>query len=281
MALSRLATIPLELQEMASSELDPFDLLSLSHVSAYWRAFVLNDKRWAEWFSIITNTSDETLEEVLTRLNVLDMFPKRTLVYRCLLESCTVCGAYAQQLFIPHMKRVCDKCLPGDEFSIMPLSAALAKYDLRERELYGLLTLESVDPKRNSKRPMKLVSEAQAKKRSAVRKYGTEALLTAHLECKKTAARSTYTARSEDYRNAVSTRTALQEKGNLEAAEAVVLGHTGRKIPKAFPAYPPILLQSTRTVDRGAACFASLPLLVVGNTIVVDPCEDDDDEDEE
>ncbi|KAJ7096079.1 hypothetical protein C8R44DRAFT_860143 [Mycena epipterygia] len=272
MALARLASIPLELQSLASNELDPFDLLTLSHVSKYWRAFVLSDKRWNEWFNMIVSYEEESLEECLTRFNVLDMFAKRTLVYVFLSNSCTVCSEYASQVFVPYMKRVCDSCLPRDEFSIILLSGALAKYDLKERELYGVLTLEWLDPKRKAKRPTKLVSEAHAKQ-IAIRKYGTEALLDAHLTWKKTEARSTYSAHSENYRAAVSVRTALEEKGNTQAAEAVVLAHTGRKIPKAFPAYPPILSTSMRTIDRKVVCFAPRPLLVVGNTVVLDPCD--------
>jgi hypothetical protein len=35
-----------------AKELGPSDLLALSHVSTYWRAFVLSDKRWSEWFAV-------------------------------------------------------------------------------------------------------------------------------------------------------------------------------------------------------------------------------------
>lgn len=35
-----------------ANDLGPSDLLALSHVSSYWRAFVLSDKRWAEWFTV-------------------------------------------------------------------------------------------------------------------------------------------------------------------------------------------------------------------------------------
>ncbi|KAJ6599993.1 hypothetical protein DFH09DRAFT_1504423, partial [Mycena vulgaris] len=254
MALARLASIPLELQFLTSKELGPSDLLSLSHVSKYWRTFVLSDKRWAEWCNLIISSSGETLEECLARLNVLDLFAKRTLVYVCLSDSCTACDAYAPQLFLPYMKRVCDACLPHDEFSVMRVSDALAKYDLKERDLSGLLTLEWLDPKRKSKRPAKLISEAVAKQ-IAVRQYGSAALLTAHLEWKKTAAQSTYSARSHDYREAVRARTALEEKGNIEAAEAVVLTTTGRKIPKDFPAYPPILRRRCASSRADYLCW--------------------------
>lgn len=77
MALSRLQSIPIEIQFYAFRELGPYDLLSLSHVSTYWRAFVLSDKRWAEWFSMIVNDEDDTLETCLTNFNVLDSFSKR------------------------------------------------------------------------------------------------------------------------------------------------------------------------------------------------------------
>ncbi|KAJ7484288.1 hypothetical protein FB451DRAFT_1363839 [Mycena latifolia] len=279
MALARLASIPLELQYLTSNELGPFDLLALSHVSKYWRAFVLSDKRWVEWFNLIVSCSGESLEECLSRLNVLDMFAKRTLIYACLDEACTGCGGYAPQLFLPYMKRICETCLRRDQFSVMPLSGALAKYDLKERDLYGVLTFEWVDPKRNSKRKIKLVSEALTKK-IAIQRFGSEEALTTHLEWKKTSAKSAYSARSEDYREAVRTRTALEEKGNLDAAAAVVLTSTGRKIPKAFPTYPPILLPSTRPVDRKAVCFELRDLLVVGSEVMVDT-HDEDAEDSE
>ncbi|KAJ7770118.1 hypothetical protein B0H16DRAFT_1686129 [Mycena metata] len=244
MALARLVAAPLEIQYLTSNELGPSDLLALSHVSTYWRAFVLSDKRWAEWFNLITSFSEETFEACLTRFNITDSFSKRKLVYLCLRDSCSVCGEYAQEIFIPHMKRVCEACLPDDKFTVLSLSAALAKYDLRERDLAGILTL-------------------------AVRHHGTPEALARHLEFKKAEARSTYTAHSTDYRNAVDTRTALADKGNVAAAEAVVLARTGRKIPKAFPVYPPILLPA-RPVERTMVCFAPQPLMEVGGEVVRD-----------
>lgn len=33
-------------------EVNPYDLLALSHVSKYWRLIVLSDKRWSEWFKV-------------------------------------------------------------------------------------------------------------------------------------------------------------------------------------------------------------------------------------
>ncbi|KAJ7150873.1 hypothetical protein C8R43DRAFT_1127798 [Mycena crocata] len=279
MALARLSSIPLELQYLASKELDPFDLLTLSHVSQYWRAFVMDDKRWSEWFGLIVS-ADESLEECLARLNVSDVLPKRNLVYRCLCDSCTVCGEYAAQLYIPHMKRVCDKCLRGDEFIVLPLSSALAKYDLRERDASGVLTLEYVNPNRNSKRPAKLVSESMVKK-AAIHRYGSADLLSAHLAWKTKSARNTYSTRSEDYRAAVRTREALEEAGDTAAASAVVLARTGRAIPKAFPAYPGILMQPARPVERGVVCFRLRRLAVVGNEVVRFDDDSDGEEDSE
>ncbi|KAJ7655346.1 hypothetical protein B0H17DRAFT_1266140 [Mycena rosella] len=268
MALARLAKIPLELQFLTSKNLDPFDLLALSHVSKYWRAFVLSDKRWAEWLKLIVSASGESLEECLTRFNLLDTFAARSLVYVCLGETCTACEYYAPQIFLPQMKRVCDTCLQRDQYAVIPLSGALAKYDLRERDLDGLLVLEWLDPKRKSKRPVKVISEALAKQ-VAVRRYGSAELLAAHLERKKTSAKSAYSERSEAWR----VRAALEEKGNIEAAAAVAPPGTGRKIPKAFPMYPPILGQaSTRPVERRVVCFEPLGLLVVGSEVVVEPC---------
>ncbi|KAJ7669445.1 hypothetical protein DFH06DRAFT_1294220 [Mycena polygramma] len=274
MALARLSSIPIELQYLASAGLGPSDLLALSHVSTYWRAFVLSDKRWSEWFSLI-RTSDETLQECLTRFNVLDTVSKRKLVYLCLNQWCAACGDYARDLFLPHMKRVCGACLKKDEFAVINFSAALAKYDLRERQvnIYSLLTLEWCDPNRNSKRSVKLVSESQMKE-IAIRHWGSEATLQRHLEQTKTAARSTYSARSDEYRSAVSTRDALADKGNLAAADSVVLPRTGRKIPKAFPVYPPILLPA-RTVDRKVVCFAPQPLVEAGGELVCEAADSD------
>lgn len=279
MALARLASIPLEIQFLASKELDPFDLLALSHASKYWRAFVLSDKRWGKWCNLIVSSSGISLEECLESLNVLDMFSKRTLVYVCLLDACTLCSSYAPQIFLPSMKRVCDTCLPRDKFSVMPLSGALAKYDVKERDLPSMLIFEWIDPQRTSKRPVKLVSEARIKK-IASQRYGSEEALTSHLAWKKIAAKSAYSMRSADYREAVHTRAALEERGNLDAAAAVVLATTGRKIPKAFPAYPPILAAATRTVDRHVLCFEPRDLLVVGSEIVVDASAGDSSDSE-
>ncbi|KAJ7034562.1 hypothetical protein C8F04DRAFT_1101363 [Mycena alexandri] len=270
MALARLVAAPLEIQYLASSELGPSDLLALSHVSTYWRAFVLSDKRWAEWFNLITSLSEETFEACLTRFNIIDLFSKRKLVYLCLRDSCSVCGEYAQEIFLPHMKRVCEVCLPNDEFTVLSFSAALAKYDLRERDLAGILTLES---RSSTRRTTKLVSESQVKQ-IALRYHGTPEALERHLEFKKADARTTYTARSTDYRNAVDTRTALADKGNVAAAEAVVLARTGRKIPKAFPVYPAILLPA-RPVERMLVCFAPQPLMEVGGEVIRDESDEE------
>ncbi|KAF7338790.1 hypothetical protein MSAN_02201500 [Mycena sanguinolenta] len=281
MALARLSSIPLELQYLASKNLAPSDLLALGQVSTHWRAFVLSDKRWVEWFAAIVSYSNETLEQCLTRFNILDKVTPRQMVYLCLRESCAVCGGCASKLYLPHIKRVCEACLQGDDFTVLQYAPALAKYDLRERDvqLTRLLTLEWINPNRTSKRPLKLVSESHVKE-IAVRNYaGSETLLNKVLEQKKAAARRTYTARSEDYRSAVSAREALQEKGSIEAAEAVVLTHTGRKIPKAFPTYPPILLPA-KAVDREVVCFAPRRMVEVGGEVVVDASEDNKDESE-
>ncbi|KAF8217638.1 hypothetical protein K438DRAFT_1925041 [Mycena galopus ATCC 62051] len=278
MALARLSKIPLELQYLVSKELGPSDLLALSQVSTYWRAFVLSDKRWVEWFAGIISYSDETLEHCLTRFNIVEEFSKRKLVYICLRDSCAVCADYAPNLYLPYMKRLCENCLNDDEFTVLQFSAALAKYDLRERDLAGLLTLEWCDPKRSSKRTIKLVSESQVKK-IAIRNWGSEATLQAHLENKKATARSVYREKSEDYRRAASTRDALQETGHLVAAETVVLSRTGRKIPKAFPAYPAILLPA-RPTDRKVVCFAPQPLMEVGSELVLDLDDSDNDKSE-
>ncbi|KAJ6469363.1 hypothetical protein C8R45DRAFT_1016805 [Mycena sanguinolenta] len=271
MALARLSSIPLELQYLASNDLGPSDLLALSQVSTYWRAFVLGDKRWAEWFTAIVSYSNETLEQCLTRFNILDKVTPRQMVYLCLRESCALCGECASKLYLPHMKRVCGTCLQGDDFTVLQYAPTLAKYDLRERDVQftRLLTLEWINPNRTSKRPLKLVSESRVKEIAVRNCAGSESLLNTILEQKKAAARRTYTARSEDYRSAVSTREALQEKGNVEAAEAVVLAHTGRKVPKAFPTYPPILLP-VKAVDRDVVCFAPRRMAEVGGKVVVD-----------
>ncbi|KAJ7636823.1 hypothetical protein FB45DRAFT_1056099 [Roridomyces roridus] len=276
MSLSRLNTAPIELQFMATKHLGPYDLLSLSHVSTYWRAFVLSDKRWAEWFSKITNNTDDSLETVLTNSNVLDAFSKRTLVYTCIKDKCEVCGAEASQLFILHMERVCDECLETDEFAVLSLGTAAAKYDLRESELYHLIILDWVDPRRTSKRATRLVSDALAKQ-VAITKFGSEEALTSHLSTKRKSALSTYASKADDYRRAVSTREELQAKGDSQAAENVVLAGTGRKIPKAFPSYPGILgMQSVgKRVNRREACFKLRKLLVVGSEVVVEKGEDE------
>jgi hypothetical protein len=33
-------------------EFDPLDLLSVSHVSKFWRSLALEDKRWDAWFDV-------------------------------------------------------------------------------------------------------------------------------------------------------------------------------------------------------------------------------------
>lgn len=117
---------------------------------------------------------------------------------------------------------------------------------------------------------------------SAINKFGSIDTLNMHLASKKKSALSTYATKSEDYRQAVSTRALLQEKGELDKAEAVVLASTGRKPPKAFPSYPGILLPSAgKRVDRRVACFEPRRMFVLGNEVVVEEPSDDDGDDDD
>ncbi|KAJ7631802.1 hypothetical protein B0H17DRAFT_535405 [Mycena rosella] len=100
MALACLAFMPPELQLLTYSEFHPQDLLSISHVSKFWRSLALEDKRWNEWFNLIS-TDDETAEAFLSRYRVLDLIPKRAIVTLCFYTKCLECAGYTTDIFLP------------------------------------------------------------------------------------------------------------------------------------------------------------------------------------
>ncbi|KAJ7863756.1 hypothetical protein B0H14DRAFT_3606711 [Mycena olivaceomarginata] len=273
MALARLSTIPLELQYLASKELGPSDLLALSHVSTYWRAFVLSDKRWTEWFASISSWSDETLEQCLTRLNILDKLSKRKAVYLCLRDFARS-AANTRRTFTSRISSVSARRVSKVKNSPSSSFPRRLRSTIYANGTFSIFTLEWRNPSRSSKRSIKLVSESHVKK-IAIQNLGSEATLQAHLERKMAEARHTYTARSEDYRKAVSTRAALQETGTSPPRRRSSSRARGARSPRRSRRSP-ILLPACKADGPKVVCFAPRPLVEVGGELLLDVNDSDE-----
>ncbi|KAJ7493756.1 hypothetical protein FB451DRAFT_1551119, partial [Mycena latifolia] len=191
MSLSRLSSMPPELKLVTYYYLDHRDLLAVSHVSRFWRAVVLADKRWEAWFEMIINPVDKTsVRDSITRFKVSDVISPRAIVTLCFSTKCSLCSKDTTDVFLPLLKRICEDCLHPETHAIISLTAALAIYDLSEKDVRDVVALcwEETDPEKKKKNPIKarvkLVS-ALAVKRIAIEKYGGEGKLAAHLEQKK------------------------------------------------------------------------------------------------
>ncbi|KAF7338787.1 hypothetical protein MSAN_02201200 [Mycena sanguinolenta] len=135
----------------------------LSHVPIYWRAFVFSDKGRAERFSAIVSYSNEIPDQCLTRFNILDKVTRRCIASRLFVKKLNS----AIMIFISRTSSASVRHVSKltTSLSSMRRAPALAKYDLRERDLQftRLLTPEWINPKRTSKRPPKLICESCVK----------------------------------------------------------------------------------------------------------------------
>ncbi|KAJ7220992.1 hypothetical protein C8J57DRAFT_1393524 [Mycena rebaudengoi] len=190
MALSRLAFMPPELKIMTYYEFDPLDLLSVSHVSKFWRSLALEDKRWDAWFDKVAHPKGEAAEHLLARYKLAGSISKRAIVTLCFYTKCAMCPEHTWDIFLPLLKRLCRKCLDLPEHAVISFSSALATYDLKERDIGDALVVhwEETDPEVKKKLGIlyraKLMSESVVKQ-IAIKKYGGEANMTTHLEAKK------------------------------------------------------------------------------------------------
>ncbi|KAJ7696372.1 hypothetical protein B0H16DRAFT_1750345 [Mycena metata] len=237
MARSRLTLIPPELKLLIYSECHPHDLLSISHVSKFWRYLALSDKRWDEWFGLISHKSQGTAAAFLSRYKVLGLIPTRTIVTLCFYNKCFECSEYTTDIFLPLLKRICVKCRRDKKYAVISLSSALTTYALAQKDLDGIMILhwEETDPAVKHRLGLfyraKLLSEATVKE-IAIRKHGSEANLKIQLERKKAVARTAYDKRVADY-----------DVAKREAdAKAVAAGKDKPKSRR--PALPPILKTS-------------------------------------
>ncbi|KAJ7129958.1 hypothetical protein C8R46DRAFT_1363037 [Mycena filopes] len=237
MSASCLTRVPPELKLLIYSECHPHDLLSISHVSQFWRYLVLNDKRWNEWFALISNESEGTAEAFFSRYKILNSIPKRTIVTLCFYNQCVECSAYTTDIFLPLLKRVCVKCRRDKKYAVISLSSALMTYDLKEKDLNDVLILhwEETDPTVKSRLGVfyraRLMSESIVKE-IAIRKHGSEANLATQLERKKAAARTAYEKRVAAY-------DAAKRDADAEAVSAGKVKAKSRR-----PAIPALLKNS-------------------------------------
>ncbi|KAJ6541023.1 hypothetical protein DFH09DRAFT_1368380 [Mycena vulgaris] len=238
--------MPPELKLETYYHLDHTDLLSLSHVSKFWRSLVLEDRRWAAWFELIVNpVSGESIRDSLTRLQVLDAISLRAIVTLCFSTKCTLCSKDTPDIFLPLLKRICRDCLDSEEHVVVSLSAALTTYDLSEKEVPDVVVLrwEEPDPEKKRQNPImarvKLVS-ASAVKQIAIDKHGGQDNLTAHLQEKKARLRKAYEKRLIEYNAANSARAKLKASGDLTGAAAVTWKNN-KRLPKTRPAMPLML----------------------------------------
>ncbi|KAJ6566554.1 hypothetical protein B0H19DRAFT_1138154 [Mycena capillaripes] len=272
MALARLASMPPELKLVTYYHFELEDLLAVSHVSTFWRALVLGDRRWNSWFEMIFDPeSGQTAGQIMSSLQVQGVIPKRTIVNLCFDTKC-ICSKYTAQIFLPLLKRICDECLDPEDHAIMSLSAALTTFDLNEKDIANMIALRS--PFKN----VKLVSTMAIKDVyvagfpsisksphrtadpfSAIEKYGGEQKLTAHLQTCIAHCRTAYEARIAEYNAATNKRNRFTENGDLESVEAVTLKNN-KKIPKMRPKMLAIL---RGTIPRTSTNFPPSCLRII------------------
>ncbi|KAJ7718458.1 hypothetical protein B0H16DRAFT_1897656, partial [Mycena metata] len=102
MALARLASMPPELQLETYYYLGFSDLLALSHVSRFWRGFVLGDRRWSIWFDMIVDPrTEESARSIISRFQSTNVIPERTIVNLCLSTKCSLCWVDTADIFLP------------------------------------------------------------------------------------------------------------------------------------------------------------------------------------
>ncbi|KAK7036231.1 hypothetical protein R3P38DRAFT_2698431 [Favolaschia claudopus] len=262
MALSRVMRLPLELQFETYYHLDVTDLLAVSHISRYWRAIVLADRRWNTWFDMILDPNTKrTAREILAELQVMDSIPKRTLVYLCLNTQCYYCCNDTAHLFLPLLKRICCECLSPEDHSVTSLSAALTKYDLREKDAKSLIVLQTPN------KQVKLVSMLAAKE-LAIQKFGGQDKLENHLQARKDRSRQAYESRLSEYNAAVTERERLEATGDASKAEAFNL--KSKKISKSPPQIPAILKEpyTTHRYQEVSIMHANFLVIQPDNTVV-------------
>ncbi|KAJ7696996.1 hypothetical protein B0H17DRAFT_1266727 [Mycena rosella] len=229
------------------------DLLSLSHVSKFWRSFVLQDRRWATWFKMIVNPVTNTSpREFLARFKVLDAIPARAIVTLCFSTKCAHCSKDTPNIFLPLLKRICDDCLHPKTHAVVSLTAALTGYDLSDKDVQGVVVLhwEETDAEKRKNPIMaraKLVTGSSLPlthrtktPRSAIEKHGGEDNLTAHLTAKKARALESYEKRLAEYNLADTERKRLKATGDLAGAAAVTW-KDNKQLPKTRPRIPPLL----------------------------------------
>ncbi|KAJ7484937.1 hypothetical protein B0H11DRAFT_2019312 [Mycena galericulata] len=250
MDLSRLTSMPAELQLMTYYHFEYTDLLAVSYVSRFWRAVVLGDRRWAVWFEMITNPdSGERIRNSLARFNVLDAIVKHSIVTLCFYTKCSVCLQETANIFLPLLKRICNNCLNAEDHAVMTLSAALTAYDLKEQDATDVLTLDWEPTNPTDKKQSRVKTRARLVSKSVIKtisinKYGSETKLEAHLQAKKARLLSAYEPRLAEYTAAMNERKRLKAKGDETSAAAVTLSN-GKPIPRARPQMHPILKNSS------------------------------------
>ncbi|KAJ7493701.1 hypothetical protein FB451DRAFT_1551099 [Mycena latifolia] len=266
MALSRLDYMPPELKMVTYYHFDHRDLLSVSHVSKFWRSLALRDKRWATWFELIVDPeseSNKSAREYLESLKVLDIIPARTIVTLCFSTKCALCSKDTTYIFLPLLKRICHDCLRSEDHAVIALSAALATYDLSEKDIKGLVILhwEETKPDQSKKSGfmtrVKLVS-ASAVKSVAIKKYGGEEKLATRLQSKKARLLKAYEKRLAEYNVANAERTKLKAAGDVEGAAAVTWKNN-KKVPKTRPKMPIILKDSPSCLGQFYEAVSILP----------------------
>ncbi|KAF8202625.1 hypothetical protein K438DRAFT_1965116 [Mycena galopus ATCC 62051] len=249
--------MPPELKLMIYYHMEIADLLAVSHVSTFWRAVVLGDRRWNLWFDMIMDPeSGHSAQDIMTRRQVIDAIPKRTIVNLCFDTTCYFCYEDTPYLFLPLLKaRFSDV---ASEYAVMAVSTALTAFDLNEKDIEGMLIVRSPHSRHEQ---IRLVS-AVAAKNVAIGKFGGEDKLERHLENRKARSQQAYDTRAAEYDAAINERERLKANGDLTGAEAVTLKNK-KKIPNTRPKIPPILKQSCTLSSYQALCIMATNFLAV------------------
>ncbi|KAJ7018915.1 hypothetical protein C8F04DRAFT_1149583, partial [Mycena alexandri] len=267
MSLARLASMPPELQLETYYNFGFSDLLTLSHVSKFWRAFVLGDRRWSTWFDMIVDPkTEESARSMLSRFQSTNMIPERTIVNLCLSTKCSVCSTDTADIFLPLLERICHECLDPEEHAVMSVSAALTTFDLSEKDVTPNIVILQSEVGTAHIKSIKLVSKS-AMKALAIKKYGGASNLETHLQIRKARSQTSYDIRIAEYDAAMALRNQLVATGDLAGAAAVTL--TNKKTPKTRPQMPTILKRPYAPPAYQTYSIMATNFLSVQNGVVV------------
>ncbi|KAJ7768144.1 hypothetical protein DFH07DRAFT_769356 [Mycena maculata] len=221
MSISALCALPTGLELEICEE--AFRREDRCHISTFWRSIVLEDKRWLTWFEMLVDPeTEESIRDILSRLQALDFIPIRCIVTLCFYTRCSICSKNTTWIFLPELKRICVDCLQPENHDVMSYSAALTTYDVSEKDTADIVVLHWEERDVGWKKKMGVNTRAKLRNREARRgrETGDSSLI-----YKKARLRKAYEKRLSEYEAATAERRKLKAGGDAEGADTVAKTH--------------------------------------------------------